>query len=241
MNTTTSEYYDHIDDVINKHNINTYWRIKLNKVKKYIHEHKKLPNHSTKNVKINNLYKWIKQQEKKYNDKYYIVENKEFYEAWSQFLEENKKYFPSKFDNWFINFDSLKQYIIKNNKLPQYNDIKVKKLYKWIQYQQYKYKNKILNMKNKTIYNTWNQFIHEYSDYFKTNKDIWKEHLDMLIQYINDFDDIPHYNSNNDNGKKLYIWMTNQKQIYKNNVNIMKDVEICNLWVKFIHEYSDYF
>jgi hypothetical protein len=63
----------------------------------------------------------------------------------------------------------------------------------------------------------------------------------MLIQYINDFDDIPHYNSNSDNGKKLYKWMVKQQQNYKNNVNIMKDIEIYNLWFKFIKKYNDYF
>jgi hypothetical protein len=90
-NTTSLEYYDHIDDVINKHNINTYWRFKLNKVKKYINKNKKLPLKTLENGK--KLYIWLHNQQYNYNHKKNNMINDVIYNLWREFIKEYSNYF----------------------------------------------------------------------------------------------------------------------------------------------------
>jgi hypothetical protein len=243
MDTHSEEDYIQIDDVIHRFNVNTYWHIKLNKVKRYIHEYKKLPPCNAQNAKIKNLWKWIKQQERKYRDINYISQNQEFYREWSKFIEENNTYFSSRYDKWIRNLIDVKNYINEHHELPKNssNDIKIKNLYSWVVYQNNKFKNKIFNMKNRKIYNMWNQFIHEYEEYFKTNKTKWIKKLNELKNYIDTYDDIPYYKSKYTDEIIIYRWMKKQIQNYKNVINIMKDPEIYKLWFNFIKEYNDYF
>jgi hypothetical protein len=243
MDTHSEEDYIQIDDVMHRFNVNTYWHIKLNKVKRYIHEYKKLPPCNAQNAKIKNLYKWIKKQERKYKDAKYIFENREFYREWSKFIEENNTYFLSRYDKWIYNLNMVKHYINEHHEMPKKssNDIEIRKLGSWVEYQKNKFKNNVYNMKYRKIYDIWNQFVHEYKKYFKTQKTKWIEKLDKLKYYIDKYDDIPYYKSENIDELVLYKWMINQMQNYKNVINIMKDPEIHEMWFEFIKEYNDYF
>ena len=49
-------------------------------------------------------------------------------------------------------------------------------------------------MKNDKIKETWEEFINEYSQYFKDNETIWKDYLYMVKKYINDHHKFPYEN-----------------------------------------------
>jgi hypothetical protein len=139
------------------------------------------------------------------------------------------------------------EYIDKNNKKPSENDKDdtIKKIGKWLSHQKNNYKNKIQNMKNEMIYDLWTQFINDdkYKKYFISNETSWKQTLNQLQEYINKHCKIPSCKDKNDTTKKLSIWTSRQKQIYKRKIHIMENELIYDLWTQFINDdkYKIYF
>ena len=78
-------------------------------------------------------------------------------------------------------------------------------------------------MKNEIIYNKWSDFINEYKEYFKTNKELWYESLQQLILYIDKYRKRPSSGNKNEQINKLAGWLMIQNRNFKNKINIMKN------------------
>jgi hypothetical protein len=77
-----------------------------------------------------------------------------------------------------------------------------------------------------------------YKEYFITNKDIWNNNLENVIQYININDKLP---SPTDKTKEINIlgqWLTCQKMNYKKKEQIMKNDIIYNKFKDFLETYK---
>ena len=224
-------------------NGNELWNVKLNKLKEFIDEYKKLPNSRSKNSNEKVLGKWISHQKTYYKNKEYIMKDETIYNKWSEFIEEYKKYFFSNEEIWKANLDNVKIFINEYKKLPSKasKNSNKKVLGKWISTQKSNYKNKIKIMKDETIYNTWSEFIEIYKIYFLSNEEIWKDNLDNVKIFINEYKKLPSEASKNSNEKILRTWLSNQKKNYKNKTQIMKDETIYNTWTHFIEECKKYF
>jgi hypothetical protein len=72
---------------------------------------------------------------------------------------------------WRETLNNLKLHINKNKKLPSHhsNNIKIRKLSKWLYLQYKKYKNKEGIMENEKFYKLWSEFIENYNIYFNLN------------------------------------------------------------------------
>jgi hypothetical protein len=95
--------------------------------------------------------------------------NPEIYDMWSNFITDNnyKQYFDDNTKIWINNLNELKIYINTHKKIPScYKKDVDNKLITWLYNQQKKFKNRNGIMINDEIYNTWENFIQEYSQYF---------------------------------------------------------------------------
>ena len=118
------------------------------------------------------------------------MSNSDIYKKWTEFMNNPKyiDYFKTKEETWFETFKLLKIFIDSNKYKPQkVKDDFERKLHNWLSDQQSNYKNNKASMKNTEVYNTWSNFIKNsiYSNYFKTNKEIWLDYLNKLKQFIN--------------------------------------------------------
>ena len=69
----------------------------------------------------------------------------------------------------------------------------------------------------------------------------WNEKLIKLEKYIIENGKLPSTTNKDKNIKILGLWVSTQKQNYKNNTYIMKNEEIRKQWKEFIEKYSKYF
>jgi hypothetical protein len=109
-----------------------------------------------------------------------------------------------------------------------------------VQIHNFKYKKQI--MKTVEIYNLWSDFINDdrYKKYFDLdNVRDWKIKFENAKQFIDTHKLRPTYKID----KPLSKWITDHMVKYKKKENIMKNVEIYNIWDNFINnvEYIKYF
>jgi hypothetical protein len=146
---------------------------------------------------------------------------------------------------WKLTLDKVKEYIDNNNKKPSslYENKEIKKLGIWLSYQNYNYKKKIRNMKNKIVRKLWEDFINDdkYKKYFICNKEVWKKNLEFVKKYIDKNKKRPPQTSKNKNIKKHGQWLNNQLNNYKNKQKTMSNKTIRHLWEDFINQYKIYF
>ena len=219
------------------------WYEKLNQVKKYIDENNEKPNKSDKNIKNKQLSQWLSDQQKNYKNNKNSMKDKNKKKDYELFLETYKKYFMTNNEIWYKKLEQIKKYIDENNKKPNKYNINSKQLGCWISSQIQNYKNKTDIMKNEDIYNKWFEFINDnkYNKYLLNNEQLWYQHFNELINYININKNIPSYENKNKDILKLAKWLTEQKTNYKNKKKIMKNNEIYNKWSEFINDYNEYF
>jgi len=104
------------------------------------------------------------------------------------------------------------------------------------------FKNKAHLMKNQEIYNLWNEFINDikFKKYFDLDsvRD-WKINLENTKNYLDKNKLRPTDKTN----KKLSKWISGQIQSYRKQNNIMKNIEIYDIWKDFINnnKYKNYF
>ena len=133
--------------------------------------------------------------------------------------------------SWHDKLKLVEQYIIDNGKTPSSKDKdkKINYLGNWLNKQK----------KNKYIItdidkNEWNVFLDKHKDYFLNNQTIWENNLNLLENYINQYNKIPAPED------KLYVWLSKTMQNYKKEENIMKDINIKEKWEIFIKKYQEY-
>ena len=211
-------------------NCTDIWNYKLEQLKIYIDNNKETP--TRKNSKLST---WFYCQNHNYKNKKQIMKNIEIYNIYTKFIDEYKKYFESNEDKWINSLEQLKLYIDINNEKPTQNNNNF--LNQWLNIQQREYKNKDHIMKNIEIYNIYTKFINEYKKYFISNEENWINTLEQLKIYINTNKEMPKKSNN----KILNKWCSHQQYNYKNKKDIMKNIEIYNIYTKFIDKYKKYF
>ena len=150
-------------------------------------------------------------------------------------------------ENWKQNLLKTKEYIDKYNKRPSSTDKnkEIKFLGVWVCTQKTNYRPNIEEsmerMKDKEIHQLWNEFINDdkYKKYIVIDlNENWKQMLQQTKEYINNNKKLPSIKTND--FKSLKQWITRQKSIYSVNIHqckyIMKDIEIHQLWTKFIND-----
>ena len=138
------------------------WFDKLEKVKTYVIEHGKTPPH--KKGEKDSLGLWIITQNKNYAAKTQIMKNSEFYEIWTQFLQENNKSFKTNEEEWFENLNEVIKYVEQFKKLPnkRSTDENIKKMGNWLGHQKQNLNNDTNNMKNIEIKKAFELFMKKY-------------------------------------------------------------------------------
>lgn len=219
------------------------WYEKLEQVKKYIDENKKLPSQHDKDKEIKQLGTWISNQKQNYKNKKEIMNKELIYNAWTNFLTEYKEYLLNNEEIWYKKLDLVKKYIDENKKRPSKHDKKknIKELGYWIGTQKKNYNIKECIMNNEKIYNKYTEFITEYQEYFLSIEEVWYNNLNKVQNYINENNKLPSQHNKNQEIKKLGNWISENKQNYKKKQKIMRIEDIYNNWGTFINNNNELF
>ena len=225
------------------------WYEKLEKVKQFMDENNKRPTQQSKNKDEKILGRWISQQIQNYKKKTYIMNEKEIYNAWTEFINDEKysEYFLSNEEVWYDNLEKVEQFIDDNDKKPGHGSENQdeKKLSSWIGTQNQNYKNKTYIMKEKKIYDAWTKFINDekYRSYLMSNEEVWYKNLEKVKLFMDDNGKRPSLTSKNQEEKILGKWLSHQITNYQKKTRIMKEKEIYDSWTKFINDvkYKEYF
>ena len=141
-------------------------------------------------------------------------------------LEEINGWYWKKDDPFYDKCDKLKQWLKKNNKLPNIHskDKFEHMLGKWSSRQRYNMRNNLLTQDKIDLLNQIKQWYWEKDDNFD-------DMYDTLIKYISDNEKLPPLNSNNEN--RLATWCSEQRKKYKKN-KLSKDkiskLNKINIW-----------
>ena len=219
------------------------WHDKLAQVEKYIKENGKLPSSTDKNIHIKSLHYWINDQKRNYKNNKQIMKNKEIRIEWEDFINKYEELFRNNKEVWKDKLNKIKDYIKENGKLPsrENKNDDIRKLFSWIVYQKMNYKYNKEIMKNEEIKKEWKDFINNYQELLKNNKEIWNDNLNKIEDYIKENGKLPVKSNKNTDIKKLATWIISQKRQYNNNSFIMKDRQIRIIWENFTEKYKEYF
>uniref|UniRef100_A0A6C0LGB8 Helicase ATP-binding domain-containing protein n=1 Tax=viral metagenome TaxID=1070528 RepID=A0A6C0LGB8_9ZZZZ len=136
--------------------------------------------------------------------------------------------------SWEEKLATVEEYIKEYGRLPTH------KLRNWLYAQRIDYNINRGKMKQKHIRLLWEIFIEKYNP-FISSQDKWILKLEKADNYLNINDKIPLRDSQDIYIKGLGIWIARQKDIYKKNIQIMKDENIRALWETFISKYNHLF
>jgi len=218
------------------------WFENLEKLKKYIDEHKRLPSSHDKNINIKAIGSWLDNQKTNYrkNIKNMVVLKIKI--RWEEFNQEYSEYFKDNKEVWIEKLNELKIYIKIHKKLPSSHDKNtiIKALAQWLHTQSQNYKNNCWIMTVIEINKTWEKFTDEYNEYFKTNEEKWYDKLNELEEYITINKKLPPSTSKK-HEKMLCTWKGTQNKNYIKKIEIMGDEKIRKSWKEFTDKYSEYF
>ena len=161
-----SNYSKYVGDTI------TCWFIKLDELKAYININKKRPSDKDNNETLK-LWHWMYNQQQHFKKTTQIMQNKEIYNTWYQFINDDlySDYFLYNNLAWMKKLSKLKTYITENKKRPSAHDKNedIKKLGLWINTQHSQYKTQKYIMKDPYIHAEWHKFItsDQYKQYFE--------------------------------------------------------------------------
>jgi hypothetical protein len=143
------------------------WNTNFDKLKAFIEENKKTPTTISRDKDEKVLGRWLSTQNKCYKDKTFGMKNDERYDVWFKFLEQYNEYF----DLWNTNFENLKNFIEKNNKIPtpHSKDKDEKFLGSWLGTQNQNYKNRKYRMINDEQYDIGRNSFINLSQIFNLN------------------------------------------------------------------------
>ena len=214
---------------------NEKWFIKLNQLKEYIDENKKLPVKRCKYEQFP-LGTWLSQQKSNYKSNKYCMNNQEILKKWEVFVDEYEEYMLSDNEKWLINLDKLKECIDENKKLPETKTV----LGHWCSMQKGNYKSNKHCMKNEKNHTLWEEFVDEYKEYMLSNSEKWFIKLNKLKEYIDENKKLPSQKSVHNTTRMLGQWLSQQKNNYKKNIQSMKNGEILKKWEVLVDEYSEH-
>ena len=146
---------------------------------------------------------------------------------------------------WEENLTKVKNYIDHHKKRPSCKDKNktIKSLGKWLSHQSENYKVNKYIMKDKNTRKKWEEFINIYKEYFSSNEEIWKDNLEQVKEYIDQYKKRPSTRDKDKTIKSLGSWLDNQITNYKGNKKSMKEENIKKKWEDFIQDdkYKQYF
>ena len=222
------------------------WRTRLKQVKEFIDENNKRPTRTEKDNNEKQFGSWISKQLQKAKNRTEIMKEQEIYDEWENFINDDKysNYMLDNIDLWKRKLKEVKQFINENNKRPfeKSKDINEKYLGKWIGTQISNAKDKKQIMKEKEIYEEWENFINdEKYSYMLDNNQLWKRKLKEVKEFIDENNKRP--STKNINEKQLEKWISHQISNYKQKKQIMKEDEIQKEWLEFINDdkYKQFF
>ena len=158
------------EDFANKYNTlflsnNDIWHIRMNDVKKYIEQHKKLPSedHVDDNIKV--LGRWLTYQKANYKQTKGPMKDQQIKQEWEEFTKTYEELLMNNVEIWHKKFQKLQDFVSKNNKLPTEARVSadLRWLAKWASEQRFKYKNNRQIMKDPQIRQQWEDFTTKYS------------------------------------------------------------------------------
>jgi len=218
------------------------WLLKFESVKAFIDNYKKRPTKESKNLVEKCLGNWISDQLTNYKTKLQIMKNPEIYDTWTQFTQEYREYVMTNEDQWFLTFESVREFMDNYKKRPSRNSKNTDEntLARWIDNHQHNYKTKIDIMKNPQIYDTWRSFTQEYAEYVMTNEDQWFLKFESVKAFMDNYKKRPSSTSKNVDEKRLGRWIGTQVTNYNTKSKIMKNPQIYDNWTQFTQEYAEY-
>ena len=170
------------------------------------------------------------------------MKNLEIKNKWINFINDDKykKYFLVYEQKWMNTLEKIKMFITQNNRRPYQTDeeIEIRHFGKWLSHQTENYKKNQQSMLNINIKNKWENFINDdkYKKYFLSFEQSWDEMLKKIKIHIDKFNKKPSKRDKNIDIKNMGIWLSSQKQNYKLEKNIMKDINIRTKWINFIND-----
>ena len=146
-------------------------------------------------------------------------------------------------DSWGEKLQNIKKYIDEHKCKPNIDivDANIRSMAQWISDQNKNFKKEQKIMKSEETRNRWKNFIDEYSEYFKSNKETWNDTLIKVKTYIDENKCRPPTTSIDPQIKSMGKWITQQTENYNDKKNIMKIDDIYNKWGEFVTQYYDYF
>ncbi len=218
------------------------WYNKLEQLKKFINENKRKPSKEPVDKTEQMLGQWLGQQLNNYKTRTKSMYFEERCEKFEEFMEEYSEYFIDNNNKWFENFKNVKDFIIKNTKIPngKSEDEEEKKYGIWVSHQHINYKVKRGCMSNIEIYDIWTNFVTEYRDLLLDQNEKWYNTLKALQDFICTNKRLPSFIYNDEPENKLLKWYYHQRENFKDKKENMKDGHKYNAWEKFVDEFKDY-
>lgn len=229
------------------------WLAKLQLVIDYIEKYGKRPSGNKKSnstTEEQTYGKWLSHQITNFNNHDKYTKQPTIHKVWNAFLEKYKTYFLTNTEKWFINFDKIQDYVNKNNKFPSElsTNINIKKLAIWVRAQKECYSNNNRIFSTPQIFDEWKKFMEKNTKYFLSTNEKWFLELEASDNYIEKYNKIPVFSDNNIiclnnvtfTSGALGKWISNQKQAYQLNIDIMKDQNIYDKWTQFLEKHSDF-
>jgi hypothetical protein len=224
------------------------WKLKLQMLIDYVEKHKTRPRTDAQNKESCAIDFWYVANFSNYKKNEGLMKNDEIRCLWESFLNKyHKQYFLSDEERWYENFEKVKQYIDINGYKPKVSNdsSEIRELSHWITSQQVKYAQQKFIMKEKKIYDTWTNFIKsdKYSKFFVDIDVVWNDTFEKAKEYIIINKTKPSSRSNDENTKKLGIFLIRTCRNYRLNKLKIKNPEIRNKWKEFIENpiYGQYF
>ena len=181
------------------------WINMLEQIKDFMDKNNKRPCGSSKDENEKYLGNWITNQLQKENKEYFIT-NDNIYSKWIEFKNnpKYKQYFISNEDKWKENLNNLKEFIYENGRRPVSTIKEENYLTQWVTQTNIKFNEEIAIMKNKEIYDLWNEFLGDpkYSKYFVNYEDKWKKKFMQIKEFIDTNNRLPSSSSKNEYEKK---------------------------------------
>jgi superfamily II DNA or RNA helicase len=218
------------------------WNENLEQLKQYIEKYNKEPSTIDEDKNIQRLGRWLSTQKKNYKLQIENMKDYETRKVWEDFLQ-SFSIIKTREDIWLNKFENLKMYIQKHNKLPSDSDNnnQDKILSRWLGTQNKNFKNNKGFMKIHCLKQKWINFKEEFKNIFMSQDEIWKNHIETVEKYIAKHNKLPLSTDKNKEIQKLATWISNQKDNYKFQQNIMLNEDIKQLWINFVEKHKRLF
>lgn len=203
----------------------------------FIKQNKRLPQQKKQDEQI--LGKWLSHQKNNYKDNKQAMQCKIKRKKYEELKNTYPNLFKSYDDKWNNMFKQLEQFIKENNRLPSKRSGNEKKIRQWLSHQKENYKNNEQLMKDKEKRKKYEELISKYSDLFRSDNDMWCDMFSKLQQFIKEYNRLPVKTKESE--KSLGIWLSHQKQNYKNDKKSMQDINKKKKYEDLLNTYPKLF